>query len=92
MFIGGGVEDGAQAPHLSFVPIPLLSKVGREPWSGVEVPSQVERHSLCCGTQQCAPTFLLMWTPEFPVILKPHIIHAPIKPKLACDNCVSSAD
>jgi hypothetical protein len=29
MFIGGGVEDGAQAPHLSFVPIPLLSKVNR---------------------------------------------------------------
>ena len=27
MFVGGGVEDGAQAPHLSFVPIPLLSKV-----------------------------------------------------------------
>ena len=27
LFIGGGVEDGAQAPHLTFIPIPLLSKV-----------------------------------------------------------------
>ena len=27
LFIGGGIEDGAQAPHLTFIPIPLLSKV-----------------------------------------------------------------
>ena len=28
LFIGGGIEDNAQAPHLRFVPMPLLSKVG----------------------------------------------------------------
>lgn len=28
LFIGGGIEDNAHAPHLQFVPMPLLSKVG----------------------------------------------------------------
>ena len=31
MFVGGGPEDGAYAPHVTFVPIPLLSKVPPRP-------------------------------------------------------------
>ncbi len=31
MFVGGGPEDSAYAPHVTFVPIPLLSKVSPRP-------------------------------------------------------------
>lgn len=27
LFVGGGAEDSAQAPHLKLLPMPLLSKV-----------------------------------------------------------------